>query len=345
MLIVDDSALVREMLKSALSSCDDIVVVGTATDPYQARSLIKQLQPDVLTLDVEMPKMDGIAFLRNLMKLRPMPVVMVSTTTAKGSENTLRALELGAVDYVGKPSADLAGNTGRFFEEVRAKVRIAAEANISPLTQRPAISTPPAAPAAHDHIVAIGASTGGTQALRTILANVPAACPPILIVEHIPPWFCSSHAARLDEICPAKVLQAQDDQPVQSGTVYIAPGDRHLTIERAGRGYLCRLNSGAKVNRHRPSVGVLFDSVSKLANGRAIGALLTGLGADGAEGLLNMRNSGCHTIAQDKASSVIWGMPKAAVALDAADQVLGLSQIAPQLMQLPSRASPRRKRA
>ena len=342
-LIVDDSALVRDMLSAALSTCDDVEVVGTANDPYQARTLIKQLNADVLTLDVEMPKMDGIAFLQNLMRLRPMPVVMISTTTAKGSETTIRALELGAVDYIGKPSVDLIGKTDQFFEEVRTKVRVASQANIGALTgmktarsQRPAdsLSSPQQNRRSHgNHIVAIGASTGGTQALHKILGDLPEMSPPILIVEHIPPWFCSSHAARLDEICDARVIPAQDNQPIQAGTVYIAPGDKHLTVERTQKGYICKLSSAKKVNRHRPSVDLLFDSVSYQVKGKAIGVLLTGLGADGAHGLLKMCQSGCHTIAQDEASSLIWGMPKAAIDIDAADEVLALERISKQLLR------------
>jgi two-component system chemotaxis response regulator CheB len=334
-LIVDDSALVREMLSAALSACDDIEVVGKATDPYHARDMIKKLRPDVLTLDVEMPKMDGIAFLRNLMKLRPMPVVMVSTTTAKGSENTLRALELGAVEYVGKPAVDLSGKT-QFFEEVSAKVRIASKANIRPLIDKKTVlakSTDVKPSPSHDHIVAIGASTGGTQAIRQILSDLPKFAPPIVIVEHIPPWFCGSHAARLDEISHSKVVQAQDNQPICSGFVYIAPGDHHLAIERSGKGYRCKLSSSQKVNLHRPSVEVLFDSVTDHVNGNAIGVLLTGLGADGAEGLLRMRQRGCFTIAQDEASSVIWGMPKAAIDMDAAVDVMALNDISARLLR------------
>ncbi|MBV1877504.1 MAG: chemotaxis response regulator protein-glutamate methylesterase [Pseudomonadales bacterium] len=344
-LIVDDSALIRQMLSSAMALADDIDVIGMAEDAFVAREMIKDLNPDVLTLDVEMPKMDGISFLANLMRLRPMPVVMISTLTTKSSDVTLKALELGAVDYVAKPSADLQGDIKGFAKEVQQKIRTAAKANVHQLVIPDAnknyakVKKAPLAKIANlivDHIVAIGASTGGTEAIKEVLMGLPASCPPIVVAQHIPANFSASFAKRLNELCPMRVVEAENNQLVTAGTVYLAPGDYHLTLVGADGKFHCKLDGKPKVNRHRPSVDVLFESVLTRTQGKLIGVLLTGMGADGAKGLLHMQEAGCYTIIQDEASSVVWGMPGAAFKMGAAEDVLGLTHIAPKLMKLPT---------
>jgi two-component system chemotaxis response regulator CheB len=344
-LLVDDSALVLKILTTALNLTDDIHVVGTATDPYMARERIKELAPDVLTLDVEMPRMDGLSFLANLMRLRPMPVVMISTLTRKGSEVTLNALELGAVDFIAKPSADMQGNLDEFVREVQDKVRSAARARVRPLEgpaggHAPASAAPVRAPkatvsTAFKHMIAIGASTGGTEAIKAVLMGLPADCPPIVVTQHIPPQFSASYAKRLDDTCAMRVVEASHNQPILAGTVYIAPGDQHLSVHKFNGDYMCKLSQGERVNRHRPAVDVLFDSVIAHTDKNTIGVLLTGMGADGARGLLRMHDHGCYTIVQDEESSVVWGMPGAAANLGAADEILPLSKIAARLLQLP----------
>lgn len=341
-LVVDDSALIRQIVSSALNKTDDIEVIGDAVDPHDARDKIKALNPDVITLDVEMPKMDGISFLANLMRLRPMPVVMVSTLTAKASVVSLNALELGAVDIVEKPNAGLSGNLDEFTREVQEKVRIAASANVSPLHNAPRKvnkSSPPIKTSgnSYSHIIAIGSSTGGTEAIRNLLQQVPAGGPPIVIAQHIPKNFSASFAQRLNDTCPIDAMEAQHNQPIKAGTVYVAPGDKHLTLRDRGGALHCWLEDTEKVNRHRPSVEVLFNSVlNNLSSHRAIGVMLTGMGADGAASLLRMREAGFYTIAQDEATSVVWGMPGSAVKMGAACEVLPLHEIASRLGRVPS---------
>jgi two-component system chemotaxis response regulator CheB len=341
-LVVDDSALVLKILTTALSMTDDIEVVGTATDPYMAREKIKKLCPDVLTLDVEMPKMNGIKFLSNLMRLRPMPVVMISTLTREGSDVTLNALEMGAVDFIAKPNASLAGNIAEFASEVQDKVRAAASARVQPLKKKkklvvatPASSSAMRGSSVFASMIAIGASTGGTEAIKDVLMGLPADCPPIVITPHIPGQFSASYARRLDDTCAMNVSEASHNSPILSGHAYIAPGDQHLQIAKINGKFVCKLTSGERVNHHRPSVDVLFDSVVAHGDKNTIGVLLTGMGADGAQGMLRLYQHGCYTIAQDEASSVVWGMPRAAINLDAVDEVLPLSKIAARLLQLP----------
>jgi two-component system chemotaxis response regulator CheB len=334
------------MLSAALALTDDIEVVGTAMDPLIAREQIKLLNPDVLTLDVEMPKMDGISFLSNLMRLRPMPVVMVSTMTTKGSEVTFDALELGAVDYIPKPNANLKGDLTEFTKEVQDKIRAAASAHVMPLSdwkrsriankKKHVLAEESGIKTTFSYIIAIGASTGGTEAIKTVLLDLPASCPPIVITQHMPPGFSASFAKRLDKTCSIRVVEAKNNQPINSGTAYLAPGDHHLTIQGKPGHFTCKLDQDPKVNLHRPSVDVLFDSVRNRAGGNAIGVLLTGMGADGAEGLLRMRKAGSYTIAQNEASSVVWGMPGSAVRLLANDDLLALDKIAVKLMKAPS---------
>ncbi len=352
-LVVDDSALVRKLLSAMLMRAPDIQVVGTASDPYAAREKIKSLNPDVITLDVEMPRMDGITFLENLMRLRPMPVVMVSSLTQRGADVTLRALELGAIDFVAKPRIDIAGTLEDYESELIAKVRVAAQARVLPRSEKRAReidernSTSAVVPALSartmlrttDRIIAIGASTGGTEAIREVLEEMPPDAPAIVISQHIPAAFSKSFADRMNRSSPMAVCEAQDGQQILPGHVYIAPGDRHMLVERDGARYLCRLSSGPHVNRHRPSVDVMFRSVAQNVGANAVGVLLTGMGDDGARGLREMLDAGAGTIAQDEASSVVWGMPGSAVKIGAAAHVLPLHQIAAQVLALVSAAA------
>jgi two-component system, chemotaxis family, protein-glutamate methylesterase/glutaminase len=351
-LIVDDSALVRRILSEVLSADPALEVVGTASDAYMARDKIKQLNPDVLTLDVEMPKMDGVTFLRNLMRLRPMPVVMVSSLTEHGAEVTLDALAVGAVDYLPKPKIDIAATLTDYADELRAKIRSAASARVRPYTG--AASAPGVngvaprlgvdavlarSPARRqfrttDRIIAIGASTGGTEAIKEVLVQLPADTPGIVITQHIPKAFSTPFARRMDACCQMTVYEAQDGQVILPGHVYIAPGDQHLLVVRDGARYVCRLDDGPPVNRHKPSVDVLFRSVAQQAGRNAVGVILTGMGKDGAVGLKEMREAGGPTIAQDKATRVVWGMPGEAVAIGAAAETLPLGQVAARLSAL-----------
>ncbi|MBS0395982.1 MAG: chemotaxis response regulator protein-glutamate methylesterase, partial [Proteobacteria bacterium] len=343
-LIVDDSALVRQLLTEILGTDPGIEVVGTAQDAYMAREKIKRFNPDVLTLDVEMPKMDGIQFLRNLMRLRPMPVVMCSSLTERGADVTLDALALGAVDFVTKPKVDLAYKLEDYAQEIIAKVKAAARARVRAL-----VVDPPAAPAAApppmrvieklsadailprsaqprhfrttDQIVAIGASTGGTEAIRDVLVKMPPDAPGIVITQHIPKAFSGPFAIRMNSVSPLTVCEARDGQQILPGHVYIAPGDQHLLVVRDGAQYRCRLNDGPPVQRHKPSVDVLFRSVAQNAGPNAIGVMLTGMGRDGAEGMKEMRDAGAACIAQDEATSVVWGMPGAAHEIGAAESL------------------------
>ncbi len=351
-LIIDDSALVRKMLTEILNSDKDIEVVGVAPDPYVAREKIKKLSPDVLTLDVEMPRMDGISFLKNLMRLRPMPVVMVSTLTEEGAEITLDAMELGAIDFITKPKLDFANAIEDYASELIEKVKMAKHARVNQYrdnkTRQALASSAPKKLSADailslnnkqsnykltDTIIAIGASTGGTEAIKDVLQAMPANSPGIVIAQHIPPNFSRSFAERVNKLSALNVSEAVDGQQVLPGHAYVAPGDRHLLVERSGARYICRLNDGELVNRHKPSVNVLFRSVANQAGRNAIGTILTGMGDDGAEGLLEMKQTGAMTIAQDEQTSVVWGMPGSAVKLQAVDCILPLQAIAGKLLE------------
>jgi two-component system chemotaxis response regulator CheB len=341
-LIVDDSALVRRILTEILSSDPGIKVLGTAHDAYDAREKIKALNPDVLTLDVEMPRMDGLTFLRNLMRLRPMPVIMVSSLTERGAEVTLDALSVGAVDYLSKPKIDLAATLSDYKDELIAKVKAAAAARLRPPSSVAASS----AGAAHakrapqrqlrttERVIAIGASTGGTEAIKDVLIHLPPDTPGIVITQHIPKLFSGAFARRMDSCCQLSVCEAEDGQQILRGHAYIAPGDMHLSLIRDGARYVCRLDDGPPVNRHKPSVDVLFRSVAQQAGRNAIGVILTGMGKDGALGLKEMRDTGSRTIAQDEATSIVWGMPGEAVALGGAEDVLPLGEIYSRLLAL-----------
>jgi two-component system, chemotaxis family, protein-glutamate methylesterase/glutaminase len=334
-LVIDDSALMRQILAEFLSADPGIEVVGSAPDPYVARDLIKQLHPDVLTLDVEMPRMDGLTFLENLMRLHPLPVVMVSSLTEQGAEVTLQALELGAVDFVTKPKLDVARGMAAYAGDLAAKIKAAACAHPRQRSAAPALRPPARRPfGTTEKIIAVGASTGGTEAIREVLERMPADAPAMLITQHIPAAFSGPFAARMDRHSAMSVCQAEDGQQVVPGHVYIAPGDRHLQLARNGARYVCRLSDAPPENRHRPSVDVLFHSVAQQAGANAIGVVLTGMGDDGARGLLAMLRAGAATLVQDEASCVVWGMPGAAARLGAADQVLPLTAIPEQLLQL-----------
>ncbi len=337
-LIVDDSALVRSLLTEILSSDPRLSVVGAAHDPHEARELIKELKPDVLTLDIEMPKMNGIAFLKNLMRLRPMPVVMISTLTHAGAPETLEALSLGAVDFMPKPKDQGAAGLAQYRDVIISKVRCAAEANIQALEIGQEKHYAQARVASgkqlkRNFICAIGASTGGTEAIKDVLIQLPKQCPPIVIAQHIPAAFSKSFADRLDNNCAIEVYEAENGQPIRTGAAYLAPGDAHLTIKKSAYGYSCELLDTAPVNRHKPSVEVLFDSVMTAAGKNSMGVMLTGMGADGSHKLLELREQGCMTVCQDKATSVVWGMPGVAVEIGAAEHVLPLSKIADMILR------------
>ena len=333
-LVVDDSALIRQVMAELLDADPGIMVVGTAADPYIARDKIKQLSPDVLTLDVEMPRMDGLTFLRNLMRLRPMPVVMVSTLTEAGAQVTLDSLALGAVDFIAKPKLDIARGLTDYAALLIEKVKDAAHARVTRIASAPpgAKYDGPIGYRTTDRLLAIGASAGGTEAIREVLAQMPADAPAIVIAQHIPAAFSGPFAARLNRHSRMTVVEASQDQPLLAGHAYVAGGGRHLRVVRSGARWHCRLGDDDPVRRHRPSVDVLFESVAAHAGRNASAALLTGMGDDGARGLLALRKAGACTFAQDEASSVVWGMPGAAVALGATDEVLPLSQIAHRLL-------------
>jgi len=335
-LVVDDSALVRKLLTSVLNQARDIEVVGTAHDPLMAREKIKQLNPDVLTLDVEMPKMDGITFLSNLMRLRPMPVVMVSSLTEAGADVTLQALELGAIDFVTKPKVDLAAQLESYGEEIIAKVRTAAGVrDVARLVERRPVAPRPVARAGFRTtgvILGIGASTGGTEAIRTVLSELPADAPGTVITQHIPQAFSGPFANRLDHASALTVREATDGEEIRAGHAYVAPGHLHLRVRRSGARFLCALSEDAPVSGHRPSVDVLFESLAQSAGQNAIGVLLTGMGADGAKGLLAMREAGAQTLIQDEKTSVVWGMPGAAHKLGAAEVQRPIDSVASTLM-------------
>jgi two-component system chemotaxis response regulator CheB len=331
-LVVDDSALIREVLTRTLGRDGDIEVIGVATDPIEAREKVKSLSPDVVTLDIEMPNMNGLAFLDKLMRLRPLPVVMVSTLTKKGANETLLALELGAVDFVAKPSADLSGGIEGFGLDLREKVRAASHSRVRAQSQPRTPSAKVATARGPDGaLVAIGASTGGVDAVRAVLAPLPTDGPPIVVAQHMPPGFTKRFAARLDELCAVTVLEAEDRMTLQRGHAYIAPGDKHLRIERGAGGYRARLGEDALISGHRPSVDALFQSVALAAGATAIGVILTGMGRDGATGLKRMREAGAFTIGQSQASALVYGMPRVAFEEGAVVEQAGVEAIAGRL--------------
>lgn len=343
-LIVDDSALMRQVLAMLLSNDGEIEVVGAAPDPYIAREKIKSLTPDVLTLDVEMPKMDGLTFLEKLMRGHPMPVVMVSSLTEAGCQTTLRALELGAVDFITKPKIDLREGMEEVAQDLIGKIKAAACVKVRPkqhaasgeVTSAKLISS--AMIKTTDTIIAIGSSTGGTEAVKEVLESLPPNTPPIVITQHMPERFTKTWADRMNSLCRISVKEAEDGDSVLQGHALIAPGGYHMALVRSGARYTVRINQDPPVNRHRPSVDVLFASVARYAGANAIGVILTGMGGDGAKELLTMKQAGAFTIAQDEASCVVFGMPKEAIKLGGVDKILPLGDIAGAVLTHVSRS-------
>lgn len=357
-VVVDDSALVRSMLTEIINRQSDMECIGAAADPFVAREMIRNLNPDVITLDVEMPRMDGLDFLSKLMRLRPMPVVMVSTLTERGAEVTLKALELGAVDFVSKPKIGVVDGLRQLSDDITDKIRVASKARIhrlAPATATPAATVVPTpgqrvAPSATapakplntgsyslgrlstEKLIFIGASTGGTEATKEVLVALPADAPGVVITQHMPAGFTRNYAARLDGLCKIRVKEASDGERILPGHAYIAPGGLHLSVERSGANYIARVQDGDPVNRHKPSVEVLFKSAARVAGPNAIGIMLTGMGADGAKAMREMRDAGAYCVAQDEASCVVFGMPREAIAAGAVQEVLPLNKIAQHVL-------------
>ncbi len=352
-LIVEDSPVMQRLLADLIGRGPDLQVAGIASDPYEARELVKSLRPDVMTLDVEMPRMDGLTFLERLMRLHPMPVVMVSSQTERDAEASLRALELGAIDVIAKPRGADAHALAEFATSIAERLRAAARADVSAGPVRHAGPRLPAGRSALEgpsdrrllegQLIAIGASTGGTEAIREILGGLPVDTPPIVIVQHMPEMFTRMFARRLDEQCALSVCEAADRQKLLPGHAYVAPGNWHLSVRRSGKGFETRVEQGPPVNRHRPSVDVLFDSVAACVGEGATAVILTGLGSDGALGIGKVRSAGGHTLAQDEASCVVFGMPKTAIEAGGVERVAPLSMLAERIMlrvNSPSRAQP-----
>jgi two-component system chemotaxis response regulator CheB len=330
-LIVDDSAIVRKILSDALSAEEDIEVVGTAPDPFVARDKILALSPDVLTLDIEMPRMDGLSFLKKLMRYRPTPVIMISSLAQSSCSVVLDAMSHGAVEVLAKPGGPY--SVGELRLVLANKVRAAAKSRLAPRREETAATDVKVKPSkalrkSAASVIAIGASTGGTEAIRVILEEMPEDSPPILIVQHIPPVFSAAFAARLNRLCKVQVKEASDGDEVLAGQALVAPGDHHMLLRRRGASYRIELKNGPRICYQRPSVDVLFQSVAEVSEAGALGVILTGMGSDGAQGLLQMKRAGARTIAQDEESCVVYGMPREAVALHAVDQIMPLSKIA-----------------
>lgn len=344
-VVVDDSALVRSLLAEIINRQHDMECVGTANDPLIAREMIRELNPDVITLDIEMPKMDGIDFLGRLMRLRPMPVVMISTLTERGADVTMKALELGAVDFVAKPRIGLADGIKELESQIVEKVRVAATAHIRRVVAPVSVGATPAAATAASNsknvllgristekLILIGASTGGTEAIKEILTRMPADAPGIVITQHMPPGFTASFAARLNGLCKITVKEAVHGERILPGHAYIAPGGKQFRVDRSGANYVCMVEDGELVNRHRPSVEVLFRSGAQVVGRNAFGIMLTGMGNDGAKAMKEMRDAGSYNYCQDEASCIVFGMPREAIVHGAADEVLPLLEIAPALL-------------
>lgn len=343
-LVVDDSALVRKILTEVISRDPQLNVVGSAVDAFDAREKIKQLNPDVITLDVEMPGMDGVQFLKNLMRLRPMPVIMISTLTTRGADITLDALDLGAVDFIAKPTNDVANSFSLYAREITSKIKLASKANVRayqpgakpqkreiPVSAISRIADKKRA-IASNKVIVMGSSTGGTEALKVVVSRFPENMPPVLITQHIPHGFSKSFAERLNGLCAMNVCEAEDDQPVVAGNVYIAPGDKHLRLIKRGGQYFCMLDDGPAINQHKPSVGALFDSASQYASHNAVAVMLTGMGDDGAREMSRLHDQGAYTLAQDESTSVVWGMPGQAVKRGAVDEVVPLGDMAERIL-------------
>lgn len=346
-IVVDDSALVRSLLSEIINRQRDMECIGTANDPLVAREMIREMNPDVITLDVEMPRMDGIDFLGRLMRLRPMPVVMISTLTERGAEVTMKALELGAIDFVAKPRVGLASGLNDLASQIVDKIRVAAVAQVRRAVPREASAAHPAsgagtaAPAAPttllgrlstEKLICIGASTGGTEAIKEVLVHMPADSPGIVITQHMPPGFTTSFAARLNGLCQITVKEAVNGERILPGHAYIAPGGTQFHVARSGANYVAVVDDGPPVNRHKPSVEVLFKSAAAVVGRNAFGIMLTGMGNDGAAAMREMKDAGSYNYVQDEATCIVFGMPREAIAHGAADEVLPLGQIAPALV-------------
>ncbi|CAG9185318.1 protein-glutamate methylesterase/protein-glutamine glutaminase [Cupriavidus pampae] len=336
-LCVDDSALIRSLMTEIINSQPDMEVVGTAPDPLVARDAIKRLNPDVLTLDVEMPRMDGLDFLERLMRLRPMPVLMVSSLTERGSEITMRALELGAVDFVTKPKLGIRDGLIDYTDTIADKIRAASRARVRSAATGPTNATPPApilrSPLlSTEKLIIVGASTGGTEAIKEFLMPLPPDCPAVMIVQHMPAGFTRSFAQRLNGLCRITVKEAEHGERVLPGYAYIAPGDSHLMLVRSGANYVAHLSQDPPVNRHRPSVDVLFDSAAEHGGKNVTGVILTGMGKDGAQGMLRMRDAGAYNLAQDEQSCIVFGMPKEAIATGGVHEVVPLHSMSQRVM-------------
>ena len=341
-IVVDDSALVRSLLAEIINRQSDMECIGTANDPLIAREMIRELNPDVITLDVEMPRMDGIDFLGRLMRLRPMPVLMISTLTERGAEVTLKALELGAVDFVAKPRVGLSSGLNELAGQIVDKIRVASVAHVRRIQRDPvtgAHAAPVSAPSAGllgrlstEKLIFIGASTGGTEAIKEVLVHMPADSPAIVITQHMPPGFTTSFAARLNGLCQITVKEAVNGERILPGHAYIAPGGTQFHISRSGANYVAVVDDGPPVNRHKPSVEVLFKSAAAVVGRNAFGIMLTGMGNDGAAAMREMKDAGSYNYVQDEASCIVFGMPREAIAHGAADEVLPLTQIAPALV-------------
>lgn len=355
-VVVDDSALVRSLLAEIINRQKDMECVGTANDPLVAREMIRELNPDVLTLDIEMPRMDGIDFLGRLMRLRPMPVVMISTLTERGADVTMRALELGAVDFVSKPRIGLADGIRDLSDQIVEKIRVAAVAHIKRIVPAPAASGAATSSTSHapvrsemvpigrlstEKLICIGASTGGTEAIKEVLIRMPADSPGIVITQHMPPGFTTSFAARLDSLCQITVQEAVNGERILPGHAYIAPGGKQFRVDRSGANYVAVVEDGEPVNRHKPSVEVLFKSAASVVGRNAFGIMLTGMGNDGAKAMREMKDAGSYNYVQDEASCVVFGMPREAISHGAADEVLPLMSIAPALIAKLSGATDR----
>ncbi|MFQ3197838.1 MAG: two-component system chemotaxis response regulator CheB [Paraglaciecola sp.] len=332
-LVVDDSALIRSLLSTIIKAEKDMVLIGSAPDAYVARDLVNRYAPDVITLDIEMPKVDGLTFLEKLMKAHPTPVVMISTLTEQGAGATIRALELGAIDYIAKPKLDVAQGIEEYRQLILEKIRTAAVAKVKTVTPRINNENLVLHYSGTEKIIAVGASTGGTEAIKEFLMQLPANSPAVVITQHMPPGFTTSFAKRLNELCKIKVCEAKGGERILPGNAYLAPGNFHLSIERSGADYRTRLLDTPRVSGHKPSVDVMFASLAKCAAQNTLAVIMTGMGRDGAQGMYLLHEKGAFTLAQDEATCVVFGMPKEAINLGGVNKTLPLTQLAPAVIQ------------